>query len=220
MEGFPLTTQVGLDDRQIADRLVYLGFVHEDGELLRSLRPWVESVADAFLREFYDHQFSHAEFREVVQRAGSNRQRLAEFQRAYLLSLFDGEPDAAYIESRLRIGAVHAQLGITPRWYVNSYELYSWYFYPMIRRRFWYNPRKARRVIRALSKLLNFDRGLALDMYVQRVAGNVQAREEIVRLQQQVEQLGLSVVSPRKRWQRSTRPEPNGPGVREPTGTP
>ena len=120
---------------------------------------------DVFL-SFYDEQFSFPDFVSIVERAGSDRARLEQFQRTYLLQLFDGMPDAAYVESRLRIGAVHARIGVTPQWYVSSYGLYEKYLFPMVRRRFRWWPPKGRRAIVALSKLLNFDKALVLDMYI------------------------------------------------------
>jgi len=171
----PLSRKLDLDDRQIADRLVFLGFVQEDATRLTSLRPWAQRVADQFLKLFYDDQFSHPEFVEIVDRAGSTRERLQAFQRDYLLDLFDGMPDKAYVESRLRIGALHAKLSVTPRWYVSSYGLYERHLFPMLRRHFRFRPRKARRAIAALSKLLNFDKALVLDMYIDGVTEEVRS---------------------------------------------
>jgi hypothetical protein len=164
-----------LDDREIAGRLVVLGFEQRDAELLASMRPWVARVADRFLTLLYDDQFSYEEFVAIVEAAGSNRQRLQGLQRQYLLQLFDGMPDATYVESRLRIGALHARINVTPRWYVSSYGLYEKYLFPMIRRHFWLRPRKRRRVLAALSKLLNFDKALVLDMYIDGVTEELRA---------------------------------------------
>jgi hypothetical protein len=158
--------QLRLGEREIADRLTFLSFVQPDADRLVSLRPWVLGVADRFLSSFYDEQFSFPDFVAIVERAGSDRARLERFQCMYLLQLFDGMPDAAYVESRLRIGALHAQIGVTPRWYVSSYGLYEKYLFPMIRRRFRLWPPKGRIAIAALSKLLNFDKALVLDMYI------------------------------------------------------
>jgi hypothetical protein len=164
-----------LDDREIAGRLVFLRFVQQDAELLKSLRPWAQRIADQFLTLFYDDQFSHPEFVQIVASAGSHRQRLVELQRQYLLELFDGMPTPAYVESRLRIGALHAKVGVTPRWYVSSYGLYERYLFPMVRRHLRFRPGKARRAVASLSKLLNFDKGLVLDMYMEGVTEDLRA---------------------------------------------
>jgi hypothetical protein len=171
----PLTRQIRLNGREIAERLVLVGFVQEDAELLASLRAWAQRVADRFLTLFYDEQFSHSEFAAIVERAGSNRERLHAFQRRYLLELFDGMPDETYVEGRLRIGSLHARLGVTPRWYVSSYGLYEKYLFPMLRRRFRFRPAKARRAMSALSKLLNFDKALVLDMYIEGVTEDLRS---------------------------------------------
>lgn len=171
----PLTRQLRLGEREIAERLVFLGFVQEDADLLFSLHPWAERVADAFLALLYDDQFSHREFAEIVERAASNRERLEAFQRRYLLELFGGMPDAVYVESRLRIGALHARIGVTPRWYVSSYGLYEKHLFPMLRRHFFLRPKKASRAVAALSKLLNFDKALVLEMYIEGVTEEVRS---------------------------------------------
>jgi len=171
----PLTQRIHLTDHEIAQRLVFLGFVKEDADLLASLHAWAHRIADEFLTRFYDDQFSHPEFAAIVTQAGSNRERLQAFQRRYLLELFDGMPDAAYVESRLRIGALHARINVTPRWYVASYGLYERHLFPMLRRHFRFRPRKARRAIAALSKLLNFDKALVLDMYIDGVTEDLRA---------------------------------------------
>jgi hypothetical protein len=167
--------QLGLAERDIVERLVVLGFVRRDADLLTSLRPWAERAADVFLDEFYDEQFSHPEFVQIVERAGSDRRRLQEFQRRYLLELFSGMPNAAYVESRLRIGALHARIGVTPRWYVSSYGLYERYFFPMLLRHFPFRRRKGRSAVTALSKLLNFDKALVLDMYIEGVTEDLRS---------------------------------------------
>jgi hypothetical protein len=171
----PLINQLTLTEDEIVKRLVVLTFLQQDADLLASLRPWAVQAADRFLDCFYDEQFSHPEFAGIVERAGSDRPRLQAFQRRYLLELFNGMPDAAYVESRLRIGALHAQLGVTPAWYVSSYGLYERYFFPMLLRHFPFRRRKGRRAVEALSKLLRFDKTLVLDMYIEGVTEDLRS---------------------------------------------
>jgi hypothetical protein len=168
-----LARQLGLSELDVAERLVVLGFVQRDADLLISLRAWATQAADPFLDRFYDDQFSYPDFVQIVERAGSDRSRLQALQRRYLLELFNGMPNAAYVESRLRIGALHARIGVTPRWYVSSYGLYERYFFPMLLRHFPFRRRKGRRAVAALSKLLNFDKALVLDMYIEGVTDDL-----------------------------------------------
>jgi hypothetical protein len=165
-ESLPLTGRLNHTECDTVDRLVVLGFMQCDADLLASLRPWAVRAADTFLDLFYDDQFSHPEFVEIVECAGSTRARLQDFQRRYLLQLFSGMPDAAYVESRLRIGALHARIGVTPNWFVSSYGLYERYLFPMLTRHFFFRRRKGRRAVEALGKLLRFDKALVLDMYI------------------------------------------------------
>jgi heme-based aerotactic transducer len=79
------------------------------------------------------------------------------------------------VEGRLRIGALHARIGVTPRWYVSSYGLYEKYFFPMLLAHYGIRRRKGRRAVAALSKLLNFDKALVLDMYIQGVTEDLRS---------------------------------------------
>lgn len=157
---------VRITAEDITQRLDYLKFTGREAKLLKGLRDWTEGVADAFMTQLYDYQFANPEFIKMVNRAGATRQQIQQQHRAYFVSLFDGMPDMKYVEGRFGIGRAHARLGITPQWFVSTYQLYSLYFYPMIRRRFRLRPWHAVTVIDALEKLINFDMQLVLEIYV------------------------------------------------------
>lgn len=150
----------------ISQRLTYLKFTEKDATLLKGLHKWAESVADAFMTQLYDYQFANPEFVKVALKAGTPRQAIQQQHRAYFVSLFSGMPDMNYIQGRLAIGRAHARLGITPQWFVSTYQLYNLYLYPMIRRRFRLRPWHAVKVIDCLEKLINFDMQLVLEVYV------------------------------------------------------
>ena len=46
--------------------------------------------------------------------------RLRATQRRYILDLFSGQLDLAYVNHRLRIGLVHKQLGVEPKLYLSA----------------------------------------------------------------------------------------------------
>lgn len=157
---------VRITAEDITQRLDYLKFTSREAKLLKGLRDWVETVADTFMTQLYDYQFANPEFVKMAERSGASRQGIQQQHRAYFVSLFDGTPDMKYVEGRFGIGRAHARLGITPQWFVSTYQLYSLYFYPMIRRRYRLRPWHAVKVIDALEKLINFDMQLVLEIYV------------------------------------------------------
>ena len=166
---------------ELQHRLAYLGFTDADAALLRSLRPWAERIGPRFVRAFYDRQFREPEFVRIVTAAHSSRERLEVAQQRYLMSLFDGMPDEAYVAIRQQIGQVHARIGVTPEWYLASYQFYVDLLYPLVRRRLWWRPRAAAQAVAALNKLLVFDQAIIMDTYIGGLMDRLQAMVEQVR---------------------------------------
>ena len=111
-----------------------------------------------FAKEFYDRSFSSSEFSAIVQANNSTQGVLEGAQAAYALDLFNGWPNQPYLDKRRLIGTRHAKMGITPQWYIGSYQFYFDYLYPAVRKRFgWRGSRKAEAAVAALNKLLIFD---------------------------------------------------------------
>lgn len=116
-------------------RLDYLGFTQEDAQALQKLKPWAEKVQEEFARKFYDPQFENPEFRAIVENYGSVRSTLERAQAGYMLGWFSGYPDESYIKYRQLIGERHADIGVTPQWYI--------FFVPTVREDFLPNDEEA-----------------------------------------------------------------------------
>lgn len=156
-----------IDAAEYSKRKRFIAFSEADVSLLRELAPLVEAHADDIVDRFYENIQRYPELLEIIQRAGSSIERLKKTQRRYLIELFEGEYGEAYVERRLKIGMIHNKIGLTPRWYIGSYSLYTRLLVSLLFRRYWYNPSKVRRAILAINKILTFDSELAIDTYIQ-----------------------------------------------------
>jgi methyl-accepting chemotaxis protein len=168
------SVQKGLPASEVQTRLDALGFTREEADLLHSLKPWAEANLAEFSRRFYDRSFALPGFQEFVTSVNGKREALEPAQASYASKLFDGWPGDGYIEQRHTIGLVHAKLGVTPRWYVGSYQFYNDELYPMIRSKFKFGG-KANQVIEGIRKLLLFDQGLVIDMYIEGMRAQARA---------------------------------------------
>ena len=90
-----------------------------------------QTTSDDLVAAFYRHLLSFPETQRLL-RDPEVTKRLLTKQRQYLLSLAGPEIDAAYIETRRRIGEMHARVGLEPRWYLGAYALYHSLLTPMI----------------------------------------------------------------------------------------
>jgi signal transduction histidine kinase len=154
-------------DRALGEQLDYFDLSAGDVALLGRLRPLLEKHADALVGAFYRHLLSFEPTRRLLVDP-KVKERLLHKQRAYLLSLAGPEIDDAYLAGRRRIGEVHEQIGLEPRWYLGAYAFYSSLLTPVVCEDLAHDPDRAERTLAALQKLLLFDAQIAMGAYIER----------------------------------------------------
>lgn len=108
---------LGIDTAVMAARLSALGLGAEQFALLRALTPFVEANAPAFVDDLYQRFAAQPELAALL----GNEARVVSLkrqQRDYLVSLFGGPRDEAYVSSRIAIGIAHHRVRLTPQWFV------------------------------------------------------------------------------------------------------
>jgi len=158
------TMTISPEERRI--RLQFVNFTDDDAKLLKKIQPVIEKNADAIVKQFYSNLSHFPELTNLIEKAGSNIERLKQTQKQYLLELFDGYYDEAYFNRRLRIGMIHKQIGLTPRWYLGSYSEYINLITPLILRKYRFNSSKFLKTLAALNKILSIDSQLAISSYI------------------------------------------------------
>jgi len=93
-------------------------FSQEEADLLKTLQPRMEALADTFIDEFYDYiwGFGHtAKFLKDKKIIAFHREKI----KAWFINLFCGHYDMEYFMYLYKIGEVHVKIGL-PTHYVNS----------------------------------------------------------------------------------------------------
>ena len=167
--GSELVRHMGIDHEEQRSRMAFIDFGAEDVQLLRELKSLVNENADYIVDGFYSNIERYNELISIIRDAGSSIDRLKAAQKQYLLELFDGDYGDSYVERRLKIGVVHNKIGLTPRWYLGSYSVYSQLIFPLIHRKYRFNTGKAMKAVMAVNKILTFDAKLAIETYINAV---------------------------------------------------
>ncbi len=115
----------------LSEQLEYFDYTEADRQALAELRPLLEKHADGLVSAFYRHLLSFGPTRLLLADP-QVKDRLLVKQRAYLLSLAGPVIDDDYLRNRRRIGEVHEQIGLEPRWYLGAYSLYLTLLLPLI----------------------------------------------------------------------------------------
>ena len=178
-----LTQTMGLDAGDQQAMKAFVRFTDADSRTLKNLSSLIEKQADRIVDKFYKNIEHYPELMQVIERAGSNIDRLKAAQKSYLLEMFGGDYGDAYFERRLRIGEVHNRIGLTPRWYLGSYAVYVEEITILIQRRFRFNNAARERALLAVNKIIQIDSQLAINTYIhgvtQDLKGVSMSRDEI-----------------------------------------
>lgn len=167
-----------LTDQDIARRKELLGLGNEEAELLANCRPIIESEIDFVVHEFYRIQTRNP---EVVRLMGDEEavKRLHVTQRQYMLDLFSGCMDSQYVSHRLRIGIVHKNKGVDPKFYLAAVKTLKDLLFGALEKHITDRALLERSTL-ALDKLLYFDITLVFDAYTLSLVQEVEAERDRV----------------------------------------
>jgi rsbT co-antagonist protein RsbR len=187
-----LVDEMAISDQEIKRRKEYLNFSDEDEARLRGINPLAERYADSIIEEFYAHLFAFEETREFF-RDPNVLAYAKRMQRQYFLRLTQGNYDREYVEERLRVGSVHASIGLDVKWYLGSYSFYLKNVTRRIFDEFKADLEKALETFLSLRKLVFLDIGLTIETYIFQ-------RERTIRMQQDaIRELSTPVLKVRER---------------------
>ncbi len=112
-----------LDEAELRSRRAFFQISDDDLARLVKLRPFAEKHTTAIVEDFYELLMSHGEMRKFFHDEAQLR-RVKRLQADYFLQLFTGKLDLAYVEDRLRVGAAHERIGLSPKFYLGAYRRY------------------------------------------------------------------------------------------------
>ena len=178
-------TSLKLDEKELQSRRAFFEITDDDLARLASLREYARTHDQRIVEGLYQLILGHPESRQYFSDE-SIVAHVKKMQRQYFLGLFDGRCDTAYVEDRLRVGATHERIGLSPKWYLGAYGRYLRLILDQL---FADLPTdQARDAFRSLSKLVAFDMALAMDSYI---ASNL---ETVARHQAAIRELSTPVI--------------------------
>lgn len=161
-----LIQRFGISWNEFVERQKFLNFTKADAEVLQALQPLISKHADWIVDGFYENINEYEQLRGIIQGANSNVERLKVTQKQYLADMFSGRYDQKYLESRLRIGVIHFNIGLGPMWYLGSYSVYLRLITQAINRSWSLRMGNRDKAIQAVNKILFLDAQIAIDSYM------------------------------------------------------
>jgi rsbT co-antagonist protein RsbR len=159
-----------LDEVELRSRRSFFQLTDDDLARLQTLHPFAEKHMKDIVEDFYDLLLSHSETRKFFPDEAAIR-RVKRTQGEYFLGLFSGRCDLAYVEDRLRVGAAHERIGLSPKYYLGAYRRYLQLILEYLTKEV-ADPALVRDSFAAVQKIVYFDVSLAIDTYI---AANLEA---------------------------------------------
>jgi methyl-accepting chemotaxis protein len=161
----PLMKQMGIDRKNYLQRLAFMNFTDRDALLLKNLYPQILANSDTIIDALYDNIKENNAALAVINKAGSNFERLRVVQKKYLLELFGGDYGMDYFENRLAVGLIHNQIGLDLQWYLGGYSVYMQQLAPVILKFLRFRTNQQSESIQAVFKIMMLDSQLAMESY-------------------------------------------------------
>ena len=174
-----LAEMMNISEQELEHRKQFLQFGPEDEERLRQLGPVSEGYAEAVIEAFYEHLLSFPEMKAFFPDA-ELLARVKARQKAYFLRLAQGNYDLDYVEERLKIGAVHEQIGLPVKYYLSMYNFYLREVWKHIFAMDSQHPDETTAIFFSLMKLTFFDISLAIDTYIDSRERTIKALQQEV----------------------------------------
>ena len=165
---------------EITRRKEWLEFGDADEARLKELDPIAREYADDVVDRLYEHFLAFPEPRTFFDEPGV-LEYVKSMQHAYFLRLTQGDYHEGYVRDRLKIGAVHEEIGLDVKWYLGAYSRYLRIVAERIFQAFGDDRMAALRAYLSLEKLVFLDIGLAVDTYIHQRERTIVAQEAAIR---------------------------------------
>ena len=173
-------TDLELPAEELARRKQWLEFTAEDESLLEELNRLASEYADEVIEDLYEHFLAFTDTSSFFADPAV-LEYVKERQRTYFLRLTQGNYDAEYVRDRLKIGAVHEEIGLDVKWYLGAYNRYLRAVGRRILDAYEDDPRRAFHAYFALKKLVFLDIGLAIDTYINQRERTIREQQKAIR---------------------------------------
>ncbi|MBN2225850.1 MAG: GGDEF domain-containing protein [candidate division Zixibacteria bacterium] len=171
-----LMEQMRIDELDIDRRKRLLGITARDVELLAGCKEFIRQNTERIAAAFYDVLAANDDMAVLIGDADTLR-RMHRTMKQYLVELFGGFYDAAYVNNRLRVGMVHRRIGVES----NQYLTAVWNLKTILQNhleRFVEEDSGRDELFAALEKILHFDTQLVIDAYIRSLMSQVEIARE------------------------------------------
>lgn len=149
--------------KNIKSQLTMTGLAEEDLTILRVFIPLLKENVKSIVANFYTNLENESSLSTIIN-TNSSVERLRMSLEGHISEMFNGKIDNVFVEKRHRIAVIHARVGLEPKWYLAAFQDLLNSFFSIIDKTNYSGADKFK-AMHAISKILNFEQQLVLEMY-------------------------------------------------------
>ncbi|MED4015092.1 globin-coupled sensor protein [Sutcliffiella cohnii] len=172
----PLSPVNGLRENYYR-RSLYMGLSNEHLEAVKELQPVVEMIVDDAVEQILQHLFRFERLQEIAT-TRTNRERLGNIFKVYLLSVFNGSFDERFYQLRDRMGNMHMNGGLPIGWFLATYGTIQKLIIPKVVELYQDEPEKLAIALTGITLLINLDQQIVVEDYVNSKIAKIQETEK------------------------------------------
>ncbi|MBB6444243.1 heme-based aerotactic transducer [Bacillus benzoevorans] len=150
-----------ISDQAIVHQCRAIGLTEKDLKIGKIVQPVIKEHLPSITSEFFQSMSNIPEYVTIVTQY-SNAERWMEMHGHFLIQMFNGHLDDAYLTQLQKIASGHQEIGVMPQWYVASFQSLLQSIQTII---FAETPEKEEYfvVAKSVSKVLNFHQQVILE---------------------------------------------------------
>jgi len=152
--------RISVSNSDVKTKIKFHGLTEDDLGVIKSWSDVCKKSLDRLVDRFYEYVLSNHETTAVLRKHSSIERQRPMLSR-YILTMFEGVIDDAYVEYRYKVGVVHDRIALDSHWYMAMYEVIRQFLFGEIKNA-GANPADLKRFSDALNRLLQVDMAFVL----------------------------------------------------------
>ena len=153
-----------IDIRRLKHRQAYFDIQPDDYRAFSEIHQIIDPMIDEIVDVFYAQIGNFNNLNRIINNHSSPAKLKKTFRR-FVLEMGVNVDTAEYAESRLKVGIVHARIGLNPHWYLGAYSNLMNIISDILEDACGDDHKEFLRFNKALSKIIMFESALGIDAY-------------------------------------------------------
>ncbi|MBD8004664.1 protoglobin domain-containing protein [Bacillus norwichensis] len=116
-----MRTRLFVKEASLQKKMDMMECTEEDLKRVKDIRPLVEENINHLVEDFYVSILRVDHLKDIIKKY-STVERLKKTLKIYIVELFSGEIDQAFLEKRFRIAEAHFRIGLESTWYMGAFQ--------------------------------------------------------------------------------------------------